>query len=261
MRRVAWLVVALAAMTSMLTSVATTQAASALLYSWEGGLEGWTAANATLANSTTLGVTDGLQSLLLDNHTSGFKNDAGVATVGSGPAFLAWQQAATRLFAGDTDVKLEFDFSYDHTNATDLPKFGQIGLFLNSTDVGFTQYGTGSLIGGNLGADFPRLEADALGDGVTLTSNGPNSVHIAIPLGVRIGVGGPASTFYQIGFKTNGAWGGTVDWAIDNMIISGANIIDNRIPEPGTLALAAMGAMGLAAARRARRRYARSCSG
>jgi hypothetical protein len=235
---------------TVFTGTAATHAGTALLYSWESGLEGWTAANATLANSTTLGVTDGSQSLLLDNLTSGFKNDAGVATVGSGPAFLAWQQAATRLFAGDTDVKLEFDFTYDNANATALPAFGQIGLFLNSTNVGFTQYGTGSLIGGNVGSDFPALGGDAVADGVTLTSNGPNSVHVAIPLGVRVGVGGPASTFYQIGFKTNGGWGGSVDWAIDDMVITGANII----PEPATLALAAVGGLGVAAARRSRRR-------
>jgi hypothetical protein len=256
MRRVTWFVLGLAAVACLLVPAARTQAASAVLYSWEGGLEGWTAANATLANSSTLGVTDGTQSLLLDNLTSGFKNDAGVATVGSGPAFLAWQQAATRLFAGDTDVKLEFDFSYDLTNATGLPAFGQIGMFLNSTNVGLTQYGTGALIGGNVGSTFPALGADAITDGVTMTPNGPNSVHIAIPLGVRIGVGGPASTFYQVGFKTNGGWGGSVDWAIDNMIVSGANIVDNRIPEPGTLALAAAGGLGLVATRRARRRRA-----
>jgi hypothetical protein len=246
--------IAVAAAASMLASTAATHAGTAVLYSWETGLEGWTAANATLANSTTLGVTDGSQSLLLDNLTSGFKNDAGVATVGSGRPFLAWQQAATRLFAGDTDVKLEFDFTYDNANATALPAFGQIGLFLNSTNVGFTQYGTGSLIGGNLGSDFPRLEAAATTDGVTLTSNGPNSVHVAIPLGVRVGVGGPASTFYQIGFKANGGWGGTVDWAIDNMVITGANIVANPIPEPGTVALAAVGGLALAVSRRSRRR-------
>jgi hypothetical protein len=217
------------------------------VYDWEGGLDGWTAANATLANSTTLGVTHGNSSLLLDNLTSGFKNDAGVSTVGSGPAFDAWNQAATRLFAGDTDVKLEFDFSYDHTNATNLPQFGQLALFLNSTSVGFTQYGTGQLIGGNLGQDFPRLDPAAVTDGVTLTSNGPNSVHIAIPLGVRIGVG--PGTFYQVGLKANGGWGGTADWAIDNMRISGANIV----PEPASASLVGLFGVGRMVAARRRR--------
>jgi hypothetical protein len=229
-----------------------THAASAVVYSWEGGLEGWTAANATLANSTTLGVTDGSQSLVLDNLTGGFKNDVGFAQVNmpGTQAFDAWTQAATRLAAGDTDVKLEFDFSYDHSNATGLPAFGQIGLFLNS-NAGFTQYGTGQLIGGNLGDDFPRLETVAVGDGATLTSNGANSVHVSIPLGPRIGVG--PGTFFQVGLKSNGGWGGDVDWAIDNMIVSGANIVDNRIPEPGSIALAAAGLMGFVAMRRGRR--------
>lgn len=251
MKRFSLLVAAVAATAGMLTAE-TSRAASAVIHSWEAGLEGWTAANATLANSTTLGVTDGSQSLLIDDLTSGFKNDAGVATVNTPgtQAFDAWNQAATRLALGDTDVKLEFDFSYDHTNATGLPAFGQIGLFLNS-NAGFVQYGTGQLIGGNLGADFPRLEALAVGDGATLVSTGPNTVHVAIPLGPRIGVG--PGTFYQIGLKSNGGWGGTVDWAIDNLIISGANIVDNRIPEPGTMALALLGGLGLAAVRRARR--------
>jgi MYXO-CTERM domain-containing protein len=227
-------------------SGAAAHAGSVRVYDWEGGLDGWTAANATLANSTTLGVTHGSSSLLLDDLTGGFKNDAGVSTVGTGPAFNAWNQAGTRLFAGDTDVKLEFDFSYDHTNATNLPQFGQLALFLNSTSVGFTQYGTGQLIGGNLGQDFPRLDSAAVTDGVTLTSLGPNTVHIAIPLGVRVGVG--PGTFYQIGFKANGSWGGTVDWAIDNMQITGANIV----PEPASATLAGLLGIGLIAGLRRR---------
>jgi hypothetical protein len=225
---------------------AAAQAGSARIYDWEGGLDGWTAANATLANSTTLGVTHGSSSMLIDDLTPGFKNDAGVSTVGSGPAFNAWNQAATRLFAGDTDVKLEFDFSYDHANVT-ANGFAQVALFLNSTSVGFTQYGTGQLIGGNIGSDFPRLDPTAVSDGVTLTSNGPNSVHVAIPLGVRIGVG--PGTFYQVGLKTNGGWQGTVDWAIDNMRVTGANII----PEPASAMLASLVGVGLFAASRRRR--------
>jgi hypothetical protein len=40
--------------------------------------------------------------------------------------------------------------------------------------------------------------------------------------GLNIG-GGPAGTnFYQMGFKSNGGWAGTVDWAIDNLRITGA---------------------------------------
>jgi hypothetical protein len=251
MRRVVWLVAAVAASTIMLASATTTHAASALLYSWEGGLEGWTAANATLANSNSLGVTDGSQSLLLDNLTSGFKNDVGVATVGAGAVYTTWGQAGSRIAAGDTDVKLEFDFSYDNGQASGLPAFGQLGLFVNSTTVGFKQYGTGALIGGNVGADFPALAAAAAAEGVTMTSVGPTTVHLAIPLGPTktLNVSAPsAGSFYQIGFKSNGGWGGSVDWAIDNMRITGSGI-----PEPSALALLGMGLAGWAAVARRRR--------
>jgi hypothetical protein len=238
-----------AGLVATVLAVTNAQAGSALIYGWESGLEGWaTGGTKTLVNSTTLGVTQGAQSMVIDELPAAFSQDT-VATVGSGPAFLAWQQAATRLFAGDTDVMLEFDLSYDNADAGGVA-FAQLGIFLNSTNVGFTQYGTGQLIGGNIGGDFPRLEPDAITDGVTMTVVDGDTVHVAIPLGVRIGVGGPASTFYAVGLQTNGGWPGTVDWAIDNMTVTGANII----PEPGSLALAATGALGMAATRRRRRR-------
>ena len=233
------------AATAML-SAATSYGGELHLYSWEAGLEGWSAANVTLGTSTTLGVTDGVQSMLIDNQPSGFKNNAGLAQVVSGPVFNKLNLVGTRLFAGDTDLKLEFDFSYDHTNATNLPQFGQLAMFTNSTTGGFTEYKTGQLIGGNLGANFPALDPTAVGDGVTLTPNGPNSIHIAIPLGVRL-VFGPG-TFFQIGFKANGGWGGSVDWAIDNMTVTGANI-----PEPASIALVSMAGLAVLGLRCRRR--------
>ena len=134
----------------------TAQAGDALLYSWEGSLENWTAANATLVNATGFGNTDGAQSMLIDNLTSGFKNDVGVATVNSGPAYDAWSQAGTRIAAGDTDVALEFDFTFDNSNGNSSTGFFmQLAMFVNSTAGGFKEYGTGSLIGGNIGSDFP----------------------------------------------------------------------------------------------------------
>jgi hypothetical protein len=214
----------------------TTFAASVQLYSWEGGLEGWTAANATLANSNSLGVTQGSQSLLIDDLTSGFKNDTGVATVGTGAVYTAWGKAGNRIALGDTDIKLEFDFTFSNASATGLPAFGQLGMFVNSTGVGFKQYGTGAFIGGNVGADFPALVGAAVTDGVTMTSIGTNSVHLAIPLGPTksLNISAPsAGSFYQIGFKSNGGWTGSVDWAIDNMRLTGG-----KIPEPSSIALA-----------------------
>jgi hypothetical protein len=227
-------------------------AGSALLYSWENGLEDWTAANATITNSSTFGVTDGAQSLLIDNLKSGFKNDAGVATVGSGTVYNNWGQAGTRIAAGDADVKLEFDFSWDNSNVTGTPAFGQLGMFVNSTTVGFKQYGTGALIGGNVGADFPALAASAAAEGVTMTSVGPNTVHLAIPMGPTksLNISAPsAGSFYQVGFKANGGWGGTVDWAVDNMQVTGANI---PIPEPSAILMTSLLGLAFVCVRRSR---------
>jgi hypothetical protein len=244
MRRPGWFIVVALVATFC---GATAQAANSLLYSWEGSLEGWTAANATLVNATGFGNTDGAQSMLLDNLTSGFKNDAGVATVGSGSQYLAWGEAGTRIAAGDTDVKLEFDLTFDNGSAT--AAFAQIALFVNSTGVGFKQYGTGGFIGGNIGSSFPSLDPAAVTDGVTMTGAG-NTRHLAIPLGPTksLNIGAPSGgSFYQIGFKANGSWGGTVDWAIDNMYLSGANI---GIPEPTSIALVALGMSAMLMGRR-----------
>lgn len=236
----------IAALALALSPAGTLLAGSAQLYSWEAGLEGWTAANVTLANSPTLGVTDGAQSLLIDNLTPGFKNDAGVATVGSGPAFASWSQAAAAFGGGATDVKLEFDFSWDNTNAT-VDGFAQLGMFLNSTSGGYTQYGTGAFLQGNLLSTFPILGTQATTDGVTLASIGQNRVHVAVPF-ATVGVG-PGS-FFQIGFKANGGWTGTTDWAIDNMRVTGADI---GVPEPSSVAIAGLAATGVGAAVRRRR--------
>jgi hypothetical protein len=205
-----------------------------LLYSFEDGLDGWEAASATLANSTTLGVTDGVQSMLIDNLGPNFNNDAGQIThgAGSGNEFNIWDTAAKAIANGDTDVKLEFDFSWDHAAVT-TQAWAQLGIFVNSTPSppftnGFREYGTGHLIGGNMGADFPLLAPAAVADGVTMTPIGENSVHLAIPMGLEQtqsdnqGLHIMPGSFYQMGFKTNGGWSGTVDWAIDNMRITGA---------------------------------------
>jgi hypothetical protein len=236
---------ALATVIAVSLACVSADAAQRQLYSWEGGLQGWTAANATLVNATGFGNTDGAQSMLMDNLTGGFKNDAGVATVNSGQAYNAWAEAGTRIAAGDTDVKLEFDFTFDNSAVTNPPTFAQLAIFVNSTGAGFREYGTGSLIGGNIGGDFPTLAAAAVADGVTMTGTG-NTRHVAIPMGPvpaaaggGLNVGAPApGGFYQVGFKTNGGWQGSVDWAIDNMFISGANI---TIPEPGSIVFLTIG--------------------
>jgi hypothetical protein len=217
-----------------------TSARGQLLYSFESDtppLDGWTAATATIVPSTTLGVTDGTKSMLIDNLGPNFNNDVGVRTqgAGSGTAFTYFDDAALAIAAGNTNVKLEFDFSWDH--AATIPAWAQLGIFVNSTGAGFRQYGTGALIGGNINGSepdvFPRLAAPAIADGVTLAVLGPNSIHLAIPMnptvatdadGLNIGSGPAGTNFYQMGFKSNGGWGGTVDWAIDNIRISGVQV-------------------------------------
>jgi hypothetical protein len=222
-----------AAYGSIALSAASTNAQ--LLYSFETpDADGWEIITTPVPTSTTLGVTDGAKSMLIDNLGPNFNNDVGHVThgAGSGNHFTIWDTAAMAIADG-RNVKLEFDFSWDHTNTT--PAWAQLGIFVNSTGANFRQYGTGALIGGNINGSepdiFPRLAAPAIADGVTLTPLGPNSIHLAIPMnpavatdadGLNIG-GGPAGTnFYQMGFKTNGGWGGTVDWAIDNVRITGA---------------------------------------
>jgi hypothetical protein len=266
MRRPGWFIALCTAAFVFLAALGTihVQAGDALLYSWEtiddpgtvpdDGLEGWTAANATLVNAVGFGNTDGLKSMLIDNLTSGFKNDVGVATVNSGPAYNGWSQAGTQIAAGDTDVALEFDFTFDNSNGNSSTGFFmQLAMFVNSTAGGFRQYGTGQFIGGNIGSSFPTLEAAAINDGVTMTGAGATR-HIRIPMnaavassdGAGLNVGAPsAGSFYQIGFKSNGGWGGTVDWAIDNMRVTGANI-----PEPASIVLVALGLSAMLVGRR-----------
>ena len=167
----------------------------------------------------------------------------------------------SRIAAGDPDVALEFDFTFDHSLSNVQSGqfvFAQLAIFVNSTDVppgsgGFKQYGTGSFLGGNINVDFPTLAAAAVADGVTMTGVG-NTRHLRIPMnalvaasgGAGLTIGPPsAGSFYQVGFKSNGGWTGTVDWAIDNMYVSGANI-----PEPASIVMVALGLSAILVGRR-----------
>ncbi len=168
--------------------------------------------------------------MLIDNLASGFNNDVGHITTGSGNDYGYFNDAAHAIEAGKTNVKLEFDFSWDVTNVTGTAAYAQLALFMNSTGQGFKQYGTGEFLGGNVGSGvtdfFPRLDPKAVSDGVTLTTLSPNTIHLAIPLGPTksLNIGSAAGNFYQMGFKSNGGWAGTMDWAIDNIRISGVQV-------------------------------------
>ena len=171
-----------------LAVVGTTSARAQTVYSFENPssvLDGWTAADATLAPSTTFGVTDGTKSMLIDNLTSSFKNNIGFIQTTGGTDFGYFSDAATAAAAGK-NVKVEFDFSWDLTNVTGPAAFAQLGMFVNSGSAGYSEYQVGQFLGGNVGTGvtdfFPRLDPVAAGDGVTLTSVGPNTIHLAIPL-------------------------------------------------------------------------------
>src|SRR6476620_8740261 len=125
-----------------LVGVASSPALAQLLYSFESitpVLDGWTASSATIVPSTTFGVTDGTKSMLIDNLTSSVKNDVGFSTTGSGNDYGYWNDAAHAIEAGKTNVKLEFDFSWDVTNVTGPAAYAQLGMFVNSTGAGFKQ--------------------------------------------------------------------------------------------------------------------------
>lgn len=203
------------------------------LFSFEDGVQGWTAANATVSQST-FGATDGSKSLLIGGIAGGFLNDIGTtnnfgpATPGRELAFQTFATVADEIAKGK-NPKLEFDFKVDLSAASGLPAFGQIGLFFNSHDLGgvggFDQYGTGALIGGNFGSTFPQLDPQAVTDGVTLTNIAPDQYRVAIPLGtgktLSLSSVAAGNTFYNMGFKANGGQGGTVSYGFDNIRFTG----------------------------------------
>jgi hypothetical protein len=226
--------ISVAAMVAMFALTATAADARAqALFSFEDGVQGWTAANATLSQSP-FGATDGSSALLIGGVAGGFLNDIGTtnnfgpATPGRELAFQTFSTVADEIAKGK-NPKLEFDFKVDLSAATGLPAWGQIGLFFNSHDLGgvggFDQYGTGALIGGNFGSTFPALDPQAVTDGVTLTNIAPDQYHIAIPLGtgktLSLSTVAAGNTFYNMGFKANGGQGGTVSYGFDNIRFTG----------------------------------------
>jgi hypothetical protein len=203
------------------------------VFSFENGLEDWTAANATLSQSP-FGATDGSSALLISGVGGGFLNDIGMtgnfgpATAGRAAAFQTFATVAEEIAKGK-NPKLEFDFKVDLSAATGLPAWGQIGLFVQSLDIGgvggFDQYGTGAFISGNFGSTFPELAAQAVTDGVTLTNIAPDQYRVAIPLGtgktLSLSSVAAGNTFYNMGFKANGGQGGSVSYGIDNIRFTG----------------------------------------
>jgi hypothetical protein len=202
-----------------LSLCSTGHAADLPLFSWESGVEDWSAADVTLTADSILGVTDGLQSMRLSGLTKGYKNDIGYITFNgySPDPFAAMNQAAAAIAAGVTDVTLEFDLAVDAAGVTE-DNWAQIGMWVGSTGVGYLDYGTGDFLGGNASSTFPLVYNQALADGATIVNTGGNQYHVAVPLGPTLNIG--EGSYFQIGFKSNGGWTGTMDLGIDKMVIS-----------------------------------------
>lgn len=192
------------------------------LFSFEDDLQGWEGGDVTLVQST-VGATDGTMAMLIDNLTPGFKNDAGMtgnfngSTPGFNDAYNLLSTAGNVLAAGG-NPKLEFDLTTDVTGVTSNG-YMQLGMFLNST-AGYKEYSTGNFIGGNALTSWPVAEGQGATDGLTITPVTANQVHVSVPLAPTLQIAG-GSTFYDIGFKSNGAWEGTIDLAIDDVRLSG----------------------------------------
>lgn len=214
------------------------------IFSFEDGIDPWNSGTTgvTLTQSS-FGATDGSSALLLDDVTSGHKGTAartsnfGPATPGMSDAFEAFALAGS-VIANGGQPKLEFDLSWDFANY--LPaenNYIQLGIYVNSSALGETpepgdyhDLGTGAFIGGNLEFNtWPFLYATAMNDGVTLTPIGLNSVHVAIPFAAdnEMSISSP-STFYDLGFQSNGGFGGSVDFAIDNILFTGVPVFEEH---------------------------------
>lgn len=237
----------------VLLSLATTSSAGTIqLYSFETGAEGWVSSNTpvgTLQIDGDLGVTDGSNSARLANLTPGFKFDA-LNTGNVGPGDLNYGEfkfIASAIPNGD--VRIDFDLALDFSNVTQSGKIWFAMTSNSDNPPGFEQYrtspgGVGQFLDGSTGdsgtaADPLSLGPEAVTDGVTLVSTGTNQYHLSVPLGPRLTYG-TGSSFYKIGFNTNGTWQGTLDLAIDNITVSGTGI-----PEPGSLTLSALVSMAV----------------
>ena len=102
--------------------------------------------------------------------------------------------------------------------------------------------------------DLSVLSALGFGPGAALTSEPKLFVDrrflsaLMVELERELAVEGAQSAFFQIGFKSNGGWTGTMDLGIDNMFVSGSTV-----PEPSTLALFGLAAACMVVQRRARK--------
>ncbi|HEX6961804.1 MAG TPA: hypothetical protein VF175_08060 [Lacipirellula sp.] len=201
------------------------------MFSFEEGAQGWVSGQTPNpgVSTSTFGATEGTMALHITGVPGGFQNDIGrseLITATSRPeAFAQFELAAAEVAAGRRP-QLEFDLTIDPGTATPVPTWLQLGMFLNSRG-GYKDYGTGGLLGGNLGDTYPVVESLAASHGVTLTNIGANQYHVAIPMRLPSEVPGGNQglslasgefPYYEIGFKSNGGvTSGSFNYGIDNI--------------------------------------------
>lgn len=215
-------------MTTLCATLAmATQAQGQLLYSFEGSLEGWGPSGFSAGvtppdiNLSAIGVTDGASSLeAVHNAGPQFSWNASVVVDDAGdPARYAILSNAAANAATST---IDFDVTIDASNVPDDVTFYQIGFSFQS-DAGFGQV----------------FDVPVVGDGFT-----SGTFNISIPL-TDFGAQTPVanSSFYRLTFSQNldGDPRGAPSVYIDNIRV---------VPEPASLGLLALGALGTLSRRR-----------
>lgn len=203
------------------------------------------AANSSAGLGGGFGVTEGTQALVVNNAPA-VQNPVWQTTVsGSDTAeslsnYQAFRSAITALESGQ-NVTFNFDYSYDFTNTT-TGGFFQPGLIFNNSGGGYqSNLAYGGLAGGNVRsfADFPAIGPAAQAGGGTLTILDPidyvsdfvGSLRMSIPVGLP-GSGKPIiigvdaanadNSYFQFAVNTNGGFGGTANYAFDNIHFNAA---------------------------------------
>jgi hypothetical protein len=231
----------------------------------DDGGEGLGTNNGGVLSST--GATEGTTALFFHNSGTAGATYFDIGTVNGDPVppnsqerFNNWaaiRDAALAAEAGKT-VTLDFDVTYDASAMTGTTFF-QLGVFINSNN-GFDSAAFGDINQGNIGpgGNFPQPGNDPnvtfeVIDPANLTTDFVGTLRFHIPAGpgktLNFGTGTPpdgAFDFAQFGFNRNGAAGvGTLDISFDRV---GFNVA----PEPATVGLLAVAALGTLGSRRRR---------